>query len=294
MPGPRHRAVVELLRSDPALLLRLAGLPTDGVVAASLGEDLSEATPLERRADALARAAGATNHVVIGEVQSEPDPEKVWTWPHYATTARARYRCECTLVVIALNETTATWARREIRTGGNGTFTPVVLGPSQLRALPPGGPAVEALRVVANAEAPDAVDLAKVAIESAAGMDGLAFGSYVDLILGALPDLAAHTLEAWMQERWEPQSDYIRRHWLAGRLEGIEEGREEGRVEGVAEGACNALVALGSTRWGSPSAHHLRALHEMSPTALNRCVVLALEVTDWDHLLRRATLEGLR
>ena len=243
----------------------------------------------------MVRADGSTTHIVIAEAQSEPDPEKLWTWPHYTTTARARYRAPTTLVVIALSEPTAAWARVGVWMGGNGHFAPVVFGPSEIRALPPGGPAVEALRVIANSAAPDAVDLAKVAVASASGMDDLAFGRYIDLILDALPALAANLLEAWMHERWEPQSNYIRRHWLAGRIEGLEEGREEGLEQGleqglqkgVTEGTYAALVSVGTSRWGAPSANHTAALRALDAESLLRCVVLALEATGWDDLLAR-------
>ena len=81
-----------------------------------------------------------------------------------------------------------------------------------------------------------------------------------------------------MHERWEPQSDYIRRHWLAG----IREGREEGR-----ELVQRSLMALGTGRFGRPGARALAAVAEASLVTLTGWIAAVDQASSWDDLVRR-------
>jgi hypothetical protein len=51
----------------------------------------------------------------IVEVQRHVDPDKLLTWPVYATTLRAKFECSAVLFVLALQADVAAWARRPIR-----------------------------------------------------------------------------------------------------------------------------------------------------------------------------------
>lgn len=96
------------------------------------------------------------------------------------------------------------------------------------------------------------------------------------------------------RERWEPQSDYIRRPWLAG----WELGWKEGFAEGLAEvrGEADAelgervrrlLIKLGTRRFGQPGASALAALADAGFVALTDWVAAVDRASSWDDLLGR-------
>ena len=66
--------------------------------------------------------------VIVGEVQTGIDPEKVWTWPEYVVFARSQHRCPARLVVFALTEEVAKWARKATSDAGMIVHA-IVLGP---------------------------------------------------------------------------------------------------------------------------------------------------------------------
>ena len=120
MPGPKHQGIVELLRADPRLLLSLLGLDGAGVEAVAVSADLSDVTAPERRADLVIVVTGAFSMVFIVEVQGDIDPDKLMRWPHYGTAARMRDGLPAAVVVVALTERAAAWARREVSLGPMG------------------------------------------------------------------------------------------------------------------------------------------------------------------------------
>lgn len=93
--------------------------------------DLSEATPAALRSDSfLTFEDGGREYGVILEVQLQPDPGKLLTWPWYITSGRAREGCPVCLVVLCPTRQVAAWAARPIETGRPGlTLRPLVIGP---------------------------------------------------------------------------------------------------------------------------------------------------------------------
>jgi hypothetical protein len=79
-----------------------------------------------------------------------------------------------------------------------------------------------------------------------------------------------------MQHRWEPQSDYIRRHWLAGREDGYHEGRRA------------SVLQVATLRLGAPAdPTHAAAIADADPARVDALMLRVLHATSWDDLLGR-------
>ena len=141
MPSLTHESVVDLLRECPWLALTLwrdlLGQPVpEGARVEDASAAISEIRPAEYRADQALRVLerdGRLFGALIVEVQLRIDPDKPFTWPHYVTSVRARLRCPVAIMVITFDERVARWAGQTIDLGfGQGSLTPVVLGPAAL------------------------------------------------------------------------------------------------------------------------------------------------------------------
>ena len=133
----RHEGPLLLLGKRPELLLALLGsnvpVAIGGGAKVSMGSaDFSEAVPLERRADAVVTVEedGHVTCAFVVELQLAIDEEKAFTWPLYVASLHSRLRCPAMLVVIALDEAVAAWARRPIVTlQPSHPLAPFVIGP---------------------------------------------------------------------------------------------------------------------------------------------------------------------
>ena len=113
MPSPDHEVLIELIRSDPSLLRSL--LASLGVTIAGGEAEVRDTTLTvpELRADLVVAVGNqqSPDVVLIAEIQLREDADKLYSMPFYAISARSRYRCPAMVVVIALNEAVAAWAR---------------------------------------------------------------------------------------------------------------------------------------------------------------------------------------
>ena len=197
------------------------------------GEDLSQATPVEYRADAVTVVrddGGALRGAIVVEIQVGVDADKRWTWPLYVAALRARMRCPAMLLVVALESAIARWAAKPIALGHPGfELVPIVVSYANLPrvtdlAFARRAPELAVLSALAHPE----LETAEVAAAAIHGLPPKDAGIYLDLVLKALPDAARIIMEAHMIENYEYQSDFARRYIAQGRDEGREEGREEG------------------------------------------------------------------
>lgn len=96
--------------------------------------DLPDIEPTEYRADLVVTLTLNTAPVlgIVLEVQLKPDGNKIWSWPVYLCTLRARLRCLVVLVVICPNERAAAHCGRPITVAPEFTLTPVILGPQNV------------------------------------------------------------------------------------------------------------------------------------------------------------------
>jgi hypothetical protein len=193
---------------------------------------------------------------LVVEVQQGIDRQKQWTWPAYLAGLRARRRCDVMLVVVALSEQVAAWARKPRPLGHPGlVLTPLVLGAAEIPVVREGVAAPAELAVLstlAHGRGPEAESVGRAALAAVSRLDEERARFYADLVLLSVHDAARASLEAMMRQRHEYQSDFARRYFSAGKEEGREEGREAGREEGLQagrlEGLAHAVLALLASR----------------------------------------------
>ena len=92
------------LRARARLLRRVFGLRLGRFAEAHIeSADLTDIQPAPRYADLFVRLVDGDRsvHGIIVEVQLERDEEKRYSWPMYAATALARFRCPVDLLVLA-------------------------------------------------------------------------------------------------------------------------------------------------------------------------------------------------
>src|SRR5262245_21687861 len=248
MPSTRHEACVELVRQSPHLageLLTGLGikLPTYEQARVDAAE-LTDPLPVELRADTVAVFTAADQPVaaVIVEVQLSDSPDKLYSWPAYLTTLRARLRCPVFLLVIAPDRRTAAWAARPIDCGHPDlVLTPLVCGPEQMPVLldPADVAATPQLAVLAALAHHRRSERREIFIALIAGLTRIDHDRaqlYYDLVLASLPPAARTDLEDLMGTATrEFYSDYMRN--LA----------EKYRAEGDASAVLEVLSARGIT-----------------------------------------------
>ncbi|MCK6586095.1 MAG: hypothetical protein L6Q76_00780 [Polyangiaceae bacterium] len=282
-----HEVLVLLFRNRPdlapELLRRVFSVdlpPFSEVQIASA--DLSEAVPREQRADLIVLLVdGKPVLAIILEIQLTRDPEKHTSWPGYLISARARYNCPAYLLVLCTDEAVARWCAKPIELGHPGfVLRPLVLGPNavpivtepeQAAAMPE----LSVLSAIAHGKGEHGFAIAVAALAAARGLDVERATLYDDLVLFWLNEAARSKLEELMErERYEYQSDIVRRHVAQGRVEGRVEGRAEGRAEAKAQDILTVLEAR-----GLPVSQELR-----------KRILECTDLTKLDQWLRRAVV----
>lgn len=129
-----HEAVLELVRNHPAfvadVLREVLHVQVPSFTEARLTDPtLNQPVPAEYHADAVVLLV-ETKPVfgVIVEAQLAPDARKLFTWPLYAVSARARHECPFVVIVVTPHSATARWAAQPIDLGDN-VFRVQVIGP---------------------------------------------------------------------------------------------------------------------------------------------------------------------
>jgi hypothetical protein len=155
------------------------------------------------------------------------------------------------LLVLADDDTVATWARRRIDTfHPNPGIEPLVIGPSEFpcvteRDAALAAPELSVLSAIMHRASPRAAEIAALALEAVTEMDEPKSKLYADLILACLPEVTRIALEALMESgKYEYKSDFARKYIALGREEGRAEGREEGREEGRVQGVRDAIFEV--------------------------------------------------
>lgn len=252
-----HEVLVEIFRQRPALA---AELLTDalGVELPAFGQarlepaDCVDLAPTEYRADAvvvLSQAARPVRAVVVVvvevvvvevEVQLRRDDDKLWTWPVYLHTLRARLRCPTLLLVVCVDEVTAAWAATRIELGQPGsTLTPLVIGPDRVPVFTDAAPALRApelavLSALAHGRDPRRSEVLDVLADALAGVETQQAMLYLRLVLAALPQAARIHLEELMTTgTYEYQSEFTERLRNEGAARGEAKGRAEAKADGV-------------------------------------------------------------
>jgi len=187
--------------------------------------------------------AGRAVRVLVIEVQRKRDREKERSWPMYIPVLGAKWDCDVVLLVVAVEDRVARWAKGPFETGHPGyTLTPLVIGPSELPLLldvaqVAKAPELAVLTCVAHARKKppaDAADLARLTLEGCRHLDQEHFSIYHDLIGASLNEAARAVLENLMASgHYEYQTDFVKKHVATGRAEGMAAGIAEGRAQDV-------------------------------------------------------------
>jgi hypothetical protein len=246
MPSQTHAVLVDLFRSAPSLALEL--LSASGVaVAAARPRVLDSTFPVTSPdyhvdlAVVCEDDAGSPTLVVLVEVQLDDDPDKHFSWPLYQAAARARFRCDACVLVVAIDERVAEWARTPVSLGPGGrAFQAIVLGPSAVpHAALPTTPELAVLSALAHgATEPETL---RFAVEVLDALKGERRAAYFDLLkyhLGAALDRALEANMATSERRY--LSDFANNYF--------DQGMAAGKAEGKAEGARTTLLTVLAAR----------------------------------------------
>jgi len=247
MPSFEHEVMVELLRDGELVRVLLA---VGGVTAAGTPHlaDATLTTP-EIRADVVVLFGDERVRLaVVVEVQRRRDAQKEWAWPLYEAATRARHKCEACVLVFAVDDVVAAWARRSRRLGPLNSFRAIVIGPRDVPAITVERdarqfPSLAVLSAFAHARDDEALGTARAALTALESMHEDRRGVYFDLIFGALDEAARRELEAWMDfKNYEYTSDFAKKNFAAGKAAGEAAGEAAGRAEGEIAGARAALL----------------------------------------------------
>lgn len=258
MPSFTHEIILELFRNRPELapvLLRDAlHVELPQYTRAEIVEaTLTDIQPAEYRADLVVLLhQGVPVFGIVVEAQLQKDPEKLYSWPTYATLLRSRHRCPVCVLVFAGDESVAEWARQSIELGSGNRFHVWVISPegvpvvtdAQQAAL---DPELAVLSVMAHGTAADynvAVRIALAAQFASVGLDADRSRMYGDLIFNSLTDAARNALMNMNPARYEYQSEFARRYVAEGLQKGIEQGIERGIEQGLERGHVEGRAAL--------------------------------------------------
>ena len=119
------------------LLRELLHVSVPAFTEARLAEaSLNDLVPTEYRADAVVLLVdGKPVFGIILEAQLQVDHDKHFTWPMYAISARARYRCPFVVLVVTPDSGTAHWAAEIVDLGGDSVWRSLVVGPDGIPVI---------------------------------------------------------------------------------------------------------------------------------------------------------------
>lgn len=140
MPSSLHEALADFVADNPGILGLLAphlaelGLRPEGEFGREQA-DFSDLMPASLFADAVVRVDDAPGGPidVVFEVQLSRDAHKPAAWLAYAARNHRRRAAPTEVVVITVSDPVAEWARTPLRWSPRHTYSPVVIGPADLR-----------------------------------------------------------------------------------------------------------------------------------------------------------------
>jgi hypothetical protein len=138
MPSLLHEGIIALVRERPELaadrLRELLQVSLPAFTEARLAEaTLNDLVPPNTvRTPSCCSSMGKPVFGIIFEAQLHVDPDKAFTWPLYAVSARARFRCPFVLLVVTADADTARWAARPVELGGDVAWRSLVVGPEAI------------------------------------------------------------------------------------------------------------------------------------------------------------------
>lgn len=297
MPSMLHEALVDLFRARPELAAEVLSetleveLPEyDSVKQESI--DFTQIIPTEYRADLVVLLyKNKPVLAMVVEVQLERDTDKRLSWPVYVTTLRARFDCQACLLVISPLRAIASWCAQKIEMGHKDfVLKPYVLGPDGIPVITEEdearrSPEMAVMSTLAHGRGEQAYQVAAAALGAALGLDDERALFYTDLILHAVEQAVRQKLEALMRSgTYEYQSEFARKYFGQGKVEGHTEGVNEGIAKGKAEG-----IAKGKAEGKAESILAVLEGRGVEVTDSQRETILACrELDQLDRWLQRA------
>lgn len=245
MPSQVHEMIARMFLLRPELAVNILevlkfAVPEHDEVIAEPG-DLTDVTPTEYWADRVVtfKVAGKPKFAMIIEVQLAADPRKHYSWPAYVGTLYGRLKCPVLLVVACIDRRVAAWCGKPVVITDPGffTMTPAVLGPQQIPVvtepeLAEHSPELATLSVVVHGDEPGSIPLFKAFLAGLGKVEEDRANLYYDFALASLSDGARALLEELMTTTpYRYQSDFARRYFSAGKVEGQAEGEARGKAE---------------------------------------------------------------
>lgn len=249
MPTQLHEGLVKIFQSQPHLaasfLATAFGVPLpDYDQIHTEACDFTDVGPKEFRGDVALVLRDESKKALAAisvEVQLGRDSTRLFAWPVYLTTLRARLGCPTYMMVIAPFAAIAELCRRPIELGHPGfVLRPLVLGPELIpEVTDPAEAIAEPERAVlsgmAHGDGPNADAVLRALLAGLSKKDKDHRLMYTDLVTTVLSHAGQRRLEEIVATTYEYQSAFARKYVEQGREEGREQGREEGREEGRAE-----------------------------------------------------------
>jgi hypothetical protein len=285
VPSIEHESLRFLFLNRPELapeLLRILGLTLpDYASVRTASADFTNIIPAEYRSDLVVLLVDDKPvFAIVLEVQLGVDDDKRFSWPVYATTLRARFRCPSTVLVVTPKPSVVPWASRPIPLGPGSSFTPFVLGPSAVPtitdpAVAVADPELAVLSVMAHGMGDPEIAArigyaANVAVSQLSDRDKIVV--YADIVDSSLSKAARKALQM-IPEGYEFRSPIIR--------ESIQKGEVKGRAEGQARSVLRVLEIRGLS---ISLTHRDRILACTDLDVLNAWLDRAVTVTSADEL----------
>jgi len=293
MPSLLHEGIVALVRERPEfaadLLRALLHLQLPAFTEARLAEaSFNDLVPTEYRADAVVLLVDAKPVFgIILEAQLGVDPDKAFTWPLYAVSARARYRCPFVVLVVTPDASTARWAAEPVDLGGQALWRSLVVGPEGIPAITDAAtaarePHLAVLSALAHGRDADVATAVAVALAAASAAGALPDAMRMlcfALIESSLGEAARKSFEMLPQgQRFFSETQ---RRFFAegeakgkaegeakGKAEGEAKGKAEGKAEGTAEGEARAVLRVMECRGLAVSAEQRERILRCSDLAI--------------------------
>ncbi len=240
MVSSSHEAMHRLFQHDPGLFSRVShylGVEIPKPIGATaLPTDLTETSPVERRADTLLRfdTADQGPFLLVVEAQGKKDPDKPASWAYYVSYLWTKYRLPAALLVVCQDHATAKWAQQPVSSGPPQlptlTLRPMVAGPHNMPVITDPDEARADLVLASLAAITHAAEPVVNAILKALST----------ALLDAPEDLANPLVEFTAQGLGNRPAKHLWRNLVAVDLSFYksyisEEIRDEGRAEGRAE-----------------------------------------------------------
>lgn len=214
-----------------------------------LSVDLTEITPIERRADtAMLVKTAIGKHVFVVESQSTPKESSKQSWPYYVAYLNNKYKCPVTLLVTTADLRTARWARQPINMGLEEAPTqitrPLVLGPDNVPMITTVEEAhadvtLAVFSALTHRHSRDVKAILEALDAALAREDRSAAGSLAEFTETGLGESPAGKIwRAMMGTMTHEYQSELRR-------KGLQEGRQEGQLQAAGAAVLRVLEARG-------------------------------------------------